>query len=459
MQTTSFKQLSSDLSLSTYLVKKEVAQLIEDLTFFKITELKLIIENKNVYFFSSGQDSVQTLQWYYLKDSKLFLLLDAIFKDEEFSFEEFSSTYYLSLSATYLLKSDLDKLLELDNIYIDDNLEFVGEEEAIRIFLFDVYFFSFNSLEFPFSKEIADLSEVLLKKIDDLYLVNSSYSQKIKLKFFLAIIFQRIYSGNTISVKKTLEKVPSSRVISIKEWFALHTTLSPDEIAQEVAFIYSFLIAEQLMSSYDKKLANKHIKLNCPEAFRLTTTFLKALKHHFNISENESYYHRLRRNLLQIHYKFLRFTHIKDSYSFESDFVFFKENYPDFYLFIDSFIKKKKLFTLQTGTLQHDYLFLLIQHVPVIIFSTPVYVCVDFLYGKAYNEFIIENIQSFKFLNIIIENTLSEKTNLYLSDIKLKNLPCDYIIWKKPPLASDWEHFGNRVVQIKERKTMVHEKI
>ncbi|MFD1901785.1 helix-turn-helix domain-containing protein [Enterococcus termitis] len=97
---------------------------------------------------------MQTLQWYYLKDSKLFLLLDAIFKDEEFSFEEFSSTYYLSLSATYLLKSDLDKLLELDNIYIDDNLEFVGEEEAIRIFLFDVYFFPLIVWSFHFQKRL-----------------------------------------------------------------------------------------------------------------------------------------------------------------------------------------------------------------------------------------------------------------------------------------------------------------
>ncbi|ALS02839.1 hypothetical protein ATZ33_16085 [Enterococcus silesiacus] len=457
LQNASFKQLSNELMLSTYVIKKEVGQLLEDFDFYQISDLKIVIENKTVYFYTTGQDSLLTLQWYYLKESKLFLLLDALFKEEHFSFEDFSTHHYLSLSATYLLKSELDELLDLYDISINSNLEFSGVETAIRIFLFDVYFFSFNSLEFPFSTEILNLSENLLKKIGLLHSMNFPDSQKIKLKFFLAIIFQRLYGGHTISTEEPTEEEASLRITSVKEWFTVYTNLTSEEISREVTFIYSFLIAEQMIAIYEPKVVRSHIKNFCPDAFRLTAHFIKELKKEFDVTEESSYYSSLRDGLLQVHYRYLRFTHINASYSFESDFVFFKENYPDFFLFIDSFMKKRKLHTDSASTLQYDYLFLLIQHMPTTIISTPVYVCVDFLYGKAYNEFIIENIQSFKFLNIVIENTISEKTDLYLSDIKLNNLPCAFIIWKKPPLASDWEHFGNIVVEMKERKTVLNE--
>ncbi|MBO0472274.1 hypothetical protein IGL98_002957 [Enterococcus sp. DIV0840] len=427
---------------------------------FQLSNFKIIIKDKDVYFYSTGKDSLLTLQWHYQKESKLFLLLDAIFKSEDFSFEDFSSKYYLSLSAAYLLKSELDKLLTTYDIKIDSNLNLSGNETTIRIFLYDVYFYSFNSLEFPFSKEIVTLTNLLLHRIDKLYSMNYAPSQAAKLRFYLAILFQRLYAGNTIALHgKPLETKSaqySEKVMSIKNWFSDHTTLTLKEIVQEVSFIYSFLIAEQLIMSNNPKGIAEHIDTFCPEAFSLNKLLLKELKTVMGINQQTPNFSNIKWGLLRIHYKFLHFTHTDAAYSFDFDFSFFKENYPDFFLFIDSFIRKQQLDENKTNALKYDYLFLLIQCVPAAIFSKPIYICIDFSYGESYNSFILDNIQSFKFLNIVVEESLSERTALYLSDLKPAGLTCDYIIWKKPPLASDWEHFGNKVVKLKEQGDYIY---
>lgn len=459
LQKASFKQIGNDLDLSSYVVKKELTKIIEDFAYFQLVELKIIVEDKVVYFYSTGEDSLLTLQWYYLKESKLFLLLDALFKTEDFSFEDFAADNFLSISSAYLLKTELEKLLAFYGIKIDSNLNLAGDETRLRIFLYDIYFYSFNSLEIPFSKEIIALGNQLIHYLDKLYAMNYAPTQKIKLRFFFAIAFQRLYDGHTLVVKgKPIETTMakySKKVQAVKQWFIDQTVLKPEEIIQEVSFVYSFLLAEQLITISDPKAMVQHIEVFCPEAFPLTNLLLKKLNKVMGINKTTPNYSELKHDLLRVHYKFLHFTHTDSASSFDFDFSFFKENYPDFFLFIESFIDDEKLDISKTNALKYDYLFLLIQYVPAIIFSKPIYICVDFSYGSDYNSFISDNIKSFKFLNIVIENSLSKKSVLYLSDLKPSDLTCDHIIWKKPPLASDWEHFGNKIVELKESGGML----
>ena len=49
----------------------------------------------------------------------------------------------------------------------------------------------------------------------------------------------------------------------------------------------------------------------------------------------------------------------------------------------------------------------------------------------------------------MIEKSVPDNTNLYLSDFKPTELTIDFILWKNPPLTSDWEHFGNKIIKLK----------
>lgn len=455
LQTTSIQEVSDSLSFSNFIVKKSIKQIIEDLADHHITGIQIKLDSKKITFQSDGTDSILSLQWIYLKDSNLFLLLDGMFKDKNFSLEQFSANQFLSLSAAYLLRSELETILKKYHITIDSDLQLAGLESDIRLFLFEVYFHSFNSLEYPFSKELVELSELFLKELSMFLNTTFSSTQKVKITFFLCVTFQRLFFGNTL--KKQVTSVPFNDIeLAIKQvivqFFLETTTLKKTQLKLETSFLCSFLFAGNLIPKISTQASLKFIETSCKPALDLTDIFLKQLNKRFDIQSDASYYNLLKRELNRIHYKFLTFNPSDLMMYFQANPEFLKENYPDFFLFSESFIHNNFNKKEETTILFYDYLFSLIRYLPASLLNNPIYVCVDFSHGKSYNHFISTSIKSFKFLNIVIESTLSNQTNLYLSDFKPAHSHCDYIIWKNPPLPTDWEYFGNKIIELKHKE-------
>lgn len=455
LQTTSIQEVCDSLSLSSFIVKKSIKQIIEDLNEHHITGIQIKLDSKKISLNSDGTDSILTLQRIYLKDSNLFLLLDGIFKEKEFSLEQFSANQYLSLSAAYLLRNELEVILNKYSISIDSDLQLSGLESDIRLFLFEVYFHSFNSLEYPFSKELVELSRLFIKEISNFLGIVFSSTQEIKITFFLCILFQRLFFGNIL--KKQEQSIQFKDIqLAIKpmviNFFLDTTTLTQAQIKLETSFLCSFLFAGNLIPKISTNASLKFIESSCKPALDLTKLFLKQLNKQFDIQTEATYYPLLRKELNRIHYKFLKFNHSDLMIYFQANPEFLKENYPDFFLFSESFIQTNFKPTEETTILFYDYLFSLIRFLPATLLNNPIYVCVDFSHGKSYNHFISTSIKSFKFLNILIEPSLSNKTNLYLSDFKPTQAHCDYIIWKNPPLPTDWEYFGNKIIELKHQE-------
>ncbi len=63
------------------------------------------------------------------------------------------------------------------------------------------------------------------------------------------------------------------------------------------------------------------------------------------------------------------------------------------------------------------YLILLISTIPLKEISVPLYVCVDFSYGRSYNQMIRNNIEKILDLNIQFQSFPDEKTHLTLSNM------------------------------------------
>ena len=88
---------------------------------------------------------------------------------------------------------------------------------------------------------------------------------------------------------------------------------------------------------------------------------------------------------------------------------------------------------------------------PIETLERPVCVCVDFTFGKYYNEFIAKQINGFKHFNLFIVDRLTADTDIYISDCNIDHSTISQIIWKNPPTADDWEDFGNKIVEIKNK--------
>lgn len=452
LQTATVKQISEDLLLSTFIIKKALTQISEDLSANNILGLKLIESQKEITFTSDGSDSILTLKWIYLKQSTLFLLLDGLFKEEYTTLEGFSKKYFLSLPTTYLLKVELEKHLQNFAISISPELTLEGQEKTLRFFIFNVYFHYFNSLELPFSKNLIDLVEKFITELLSSTGFSYSATQRLKLQFFLLVTFQRLYHGQTLTRSENLIPFNSIQLKlkkTIFSFFDQTTSLTTVEKEMETSFLISFLYSENLIPNLSPTAALSFIKSASKSAIQLTSLFLTSLKKALNISIEMPNYVHLQKELNRIHFNYFNFNEPLATPPFQFNTSFLKENYPDFFIFIDMFTRKNLISTHETDTIYYDYLFTLIKYIPLSLLTHPVYVCVDFSRGKSYNHFISTNIKSFKFLNIVIEKSVSDNTNLYLSDFKPTELTIDFILWKNPPLTSDWEHFGNKIVELK----------
>lgn len=52
-------------------------------------------------------------------------------------------------------------------------------------------------------------------------------------------------------------------------------------------------------------------------------------------------------------------------------------------------------------------------------------------------------------MNIIIQTTLTEDTQLFISDFLMPNLQCETVVWKEPPSHADWQLLGDLLVKIR----------
>lgn len=103
----------------------------------------------------------------------------------------------------------------------------------------------------------------------------------------------------------------------------------------------------------------------------------------------------------------------------------------------------------ERNKLYYDYLFFLITQISVEELEEPVFICIDFSHGSSYNAYIQMMLRSLQSMNICYENKLSTKTQIYLSDFLIDNLPCLQMIWKRPPTPDDWAEFGHLLIKVK----------
>ncbi|WP_251867499.1 hypothetical protein [Enterococcus malodoratus] len=102
----------------------------------------------------------------------------------------------------------------------------------------------------------------------------------------------------------------------------------------------------------------------------------------------------------------------------------------------------------------YDYLFILLDILPPEQVEKPIDVFVDFSQGKEYTKFIIKQIEGFKDLNLAIGDRLTSHTEILVSNCVVPRFKGKQIVWKNPPAPSDWEVFGDSIVQVKKERLL-----
>ncbi|WP_253296088.1 hypothetical protein [Enterococcus raffinosus] len=91
----------------------------------------------------------------------------------------------------------------------------------------------------------------------------------------------------------------------------------------------------------------------------------------------------------------------------------------------------------------------MITKIPVEKLEEPIFIYIDFSHGTSYNDYIRSMLLTLRSMHIVYEEKLSNRTQIYLSDFAIEGLPCEQMIWKRPPTPDDWGELGTLLLTVK----------
>lgn len=455
-QTISIDYFCELLGISKFKIQKYIDELNVECAPKKFFSDFIVIERGDLICFDITMEQIREQRLAYLLESPTFKLFHDILCNPS-TIEKFSKKNFLSLSKGYTIKKDLNKFLKKWKCTLKkDHIE--GDELVIRNLFFEVYYYFYNGISFPFSEEVSKVTNQLYRNLVAAFNLSIPPTQRVKLEMFLAIQWLRL--KHDYRIEKSYLEVSTESLMKLQS-IANVCHEAPNVLTtDERAYVFLFLSTQDLVKApivfIDDEI-NTMVK-------QLTNAFIAEMKTHLNLekrplieNEQEIYQH-LERQLQQIHARFFTFKFTSTTFISENQIQFFEEGHPQFHQLIKAFIHdldRKSILVLSENEqvrLYYDYMFAMAMLLPNSYIENEIYVCVDFSHGPTYSSYIAQTIQSFKNFNIVVEQKIRANTDLYISDFLIKKLNCLQIIWKNPPSASDWEEFGNKIIEIKGEK-------
>lgn len=441
--------------MSEFLINKSVQELNLDFYEWGLNEeFAIVTDGTFIKLNASGLATSDTLLTYYLDQALKFSMLKECFFEQLSSLYEFATNHYLSHNPVYKEFKQFKLLLKESDIAITKDFQLVGEEKEVREFVF-LFFMKVHSLnQFPFPKEIREKQQSFARFNDQPWFdPEQSARMQIRKKQYLGIVITRILHGHFLENSMDNDLVLPKHQLIIEEiltWLVeLAPTVTKDILEREAKDILRFLIVEGWLVDNQT-----YIDQEQPYIQQLNTNFLAAIEPYFDLSTDTLVL--LHKEMTTIHYQLLSFSFISRYECHHMDVTYFLEMYPEYAAFCRNYLDKNRnrpIFWNNKEFLFFRYLILMVSIIPLQEILGPLYVCVDFSFGYAYNQMIQKNIVKILDLNICFQDFLTDDTQLILSDLPFYGaLAIDHILWLAPPRPIDWANFTEKVNQIRKEQ-------
>lgn len=429
--------------LSKFKVKKYLGELNNDLQTLQLTNAVQLLDNNEITVQSLTTMVVKRTRLAYLQKSGIYRLLQNALTDG-LGVEAFAKQNFLSKSYVYLLKKQLSKILKEYHIEYRNNV-LRGSELAIRDLLYTIYYDFYNGLGQPFSAQIEAQIEQLKQQISRYYPLKLSLIKNVKLNLFLGVLIQRLKQNYSIDADTFTIVDEQNDTFSMSQIINGHKVEIVD--IQERDWLLTFLYAENMTSCYLGRSVVQRVKTIENGTQAICQTIMAELALPITVEKN--LYHQL----LTTNLRFALFYVEASTFTSKRQIRFFEESYPTGSAVVanhlETFMTQATINPRLQISLFYSYLFAIIESVPYQMLNPSIYVCVDFSNGEAYTHYIEKQIMGFKNLNIVLEENVTQRTQLYVSDFAQEVLKIDQIIWKNPPSTDDWGDFGDLIVKIK----------
>lgn len=433
--------LTNTLEISSFKLSQYIEELVE--------ELKKIPGNnkleRDTHVFQGINFSVryyQVLRRYYFEQSLEVSVLLQVGVLQNYTLLEFAHLKFISKGTVYSIVKRLNEYLE--NWYISlKNNRLKGSETAIRFFLFQLFYYFYGSARLPMIKNKKLELGNIITGIQLLYSINFTVNQLAQLETFLTIQFIRIQKNNLIEPNDFFNS-EENFFSNLEKWYlAKNKKIFKKDIENESNYLFSFMLLNHFIK-------NENIEIEFTEVFELFKSIsTKKMPELIPLLRGNVEY-----ALKLICFKWKYFSFSFASFVSKDQIAYFQQSFPKIhdvvYTFAESMANsKRKLNDFAMAHLYYDFIFCLLQFEEVLALEKSVHICIDFSGGVTYNNFIKINISSFSYLNLVIDNKITAKTDIYISDFFNSKVTCEQIIWKNPPLDYDWKLFANKVIETK----------
>lgn len=433
----SIGEVKKQIELSDFKFSKLVEELNEELLGMKS---EIIIDSKWLLSKNLSSADYQKLQLIYFKRSMAADFLVKIGLFESISRTEFADTHFISETSVYNLQADINNILADFGLKLK-NSRVVGDEKDVRSFYFQLLFNYYGGIESPFPKQTQQLVNEDITDIEDKLAMKLSTIQKNQLLILLGVQICRMRHENYIDA--SFPEIPEAETFLevIQNGFSLR------EIPQtEGKYLYLYLLLNNFVTTEQNF-----------ESTKLEKKIMTYLDDNLRISTFDSY-EAIKREVVRISQKWFYFRITSTTFISDQQLEFFAQSYPILHKLIYEFVTDinridgNKISRLEKNHLYFELMFCLLPFKEVLNNELPIRVFVDFSGGKNYNYFISENIEYFRYLNIQLLDEINDQVDIYVSDFADARLTCEQIIWKSPPMDTDWEKFANTVVELKGSK-------
>lgn len=443
-----FNQLMDDLMLEVQKDKKD------------FTLIDVISDGDMIIWSNISNEYIQYKRREYIQQSEKFELFQFIFV-EGGKISEFIDKKFVSRKKAYRINSELNETLKPYNVSIESS-KIRGSESDIRNVAYQIYYNFFSEELVPFNEEIDRYVDTLLYAVKQTDVLNLKYitpTQLKKIRFFLSVVHIRITYGYYIKEDVELTQIGEEK---LNNFFSrIHSITNTDYlksepyIKSEMFYLYQFIRLNISGVEFEDIKAVKNLKIE-----RSVYRFIESLKKfNFYDSVAEESIKILYQKLSLINERLLEFPWIPITFNDKQSQTYFEENYNLFHQVVinfienDEFYKELNLSISELNGTYYDYMFSLIEYLPIDIIYRNVNIFIDFSRGEMYTDYITKNIQSYRDLNIKIQNQINQKTDIIVSDFKTTEAKYRQIIWKNPPSPSDWRLFADAVLEVKKEKS------
>lgn len=451
-------RLEEVMGVSHFKLVNYLDGLIKDLYQFEDNP-RVLIYTDEIIVKNIRLKTIKELQVKYFEESHTIQLLLYLLEGKG-TIEKFSDKHFVSPSKTYARRKEIIAFFKkYTSVKVKKNI-LIGTEIELRNILFSLLSEAFNGSYFPFSEENKVQTNQLVEYLISLFQLRLTQTQNKKLRLFISIAITRINTKNL--VEENFFQAEGPILIGLIQLLKkLFPKTSRADLCAEISYVLLYLFLEHdiqspIIEDIDFSFFAKNKELSNQIAQEIIEQVEEVYQ--FNCRDEVKVTYKEKIEKINLGHQYFEF--YSSSFSTKKQIQFIYETYPVYSQIVEKVVLKyseKFPFNHQNLTIRlfYDYIFLLMNCLPIHEVEKPIHVCIDFSQGQSYTEYIIKQIEGFKTLNLVVERQLTSKTDIFITDYLLDNLAKKQIIWKNPPTPTDWKYFGDTVVQIKQASLLV----